>query len=253
VGWAERRPDIQAPVLLGSQARRDHLADQWSDLDLALVTDQPDRYLAGTGWLTSSAAPAPLRPARRPGGPGPAPGPLRLGDRRRLHRGGGLPGSGRRRGRMGPGGAPGPGQGLRRPGRQGRAARYPERGPAPRAGPACAPRPGGLRPPRPRVLVPNRLGGQEAPAGRGLGGPVHLQLPPGQADRRASRRLGAGEGPGAATWHEGRFMEQWAPPGLANRLHAAAYAEAAEGPASWRPGRPCSAGRGASTTKRPAR
>ena len=49
VGWAERRPDIQAPVLLGSQARRDHLADQWSDLDLELVTDQPDRYLAGTG------------------------------------------------------------------------------------------------------------------------------------------------------------------------------------------------------------
>lgn len=51
VAWSETNPDIRTVLLIGSHARIDHVADQWSDLDLLVtVTDAP-RYLNQTDWL----------------------------------------------------------------------------------------------------------------------------------------------------------------------------------------------------------
>ena len=49
--WARGRPDLRAVLVLGSRARSDHPADPWSDLDVVLVTTDPDVYLAGVDWL----------------------------------------------------------------------------------------------------------------------------------------------------------------------------------------------------------
>lgn len=49
--WAETNPDIRAVILVGSQARADRPADQWSDLDLAVIAADAERYLSTTDWL----------------------------------------------------------------------------------------------------------------------------------------------------------------------------------------------------------
>jgi len=51
VAWASRRPDIRAAFVVGSRARVDHPADEWSDLDIIVVTTDPDRYLSSSDWL----------------------------------------------------------------------------------------------------------------------------------------------------------------------------------------------------------
>ena len=49
--WARTRPDIQAAVVVGSRARLDRPADEWSDLDLILFTINPSAFVVQTGWL----------------------------------------------------------------------------------------------------------------------------------------------------------------------------------------------------------
>jgi aminoglycoside 6-adenylyltransferase len=51
VSWAQACPDIRGVLLVGSQARSNRPADEWSDLDLAIITIDPDRYLSRTDWL----------------------------------------------------------------------------------------------------------------------------------------------------------------------------------------------------------
>ncbi len=51
VAWAETQPDLRAAVVIGSRARTDHPADDWSDLDLVFFTSSPRRFLADTAWL----------------------------------------------------------------------------------------------------------------------------------------------------------------------------------------------------------
>src|SRR5690242_4858289 len=51
VEWGTSRDDIRGVVLLGSQARRERPADEWSDIDLAVFADGPDRYLTSSDWL----------------------------------------------------------------------------------------------------------------------------------------------------------------------------------------------------------
>lgn len=51
VAWSEAAPDIRGVLLIGSQARIDRPADDWSDLDLALIATDPDRYLDRADWL----------------------------------------------------------------------------------------------------------------------------------------------------------------------------------------------------------
>jgi aminoglycoside 6-adenylyltransferase len=55
VVWARDRPDVRAAVVVGSRARTDHPADEWSDLDIGLAVTHPDRYLSSTDWIKDIA------------------------------------------------------------------------------------------------------------------------------------------------------------------------------------------------------
>jgi aminoglycoside 6-adenylyltransferase len=51
VCWARTCPDIRAAVIVGSRARQDHAADQWSDMDMMVYAANSQRYLSQTDWL----------------------------------------------------------------------------------------------------------------------------------------------------------------------------------------------------------
>jgi aminoglycoside 6-adenylyltransferase len=55
--WAAARDDVWAVLLVGSQARVDTPADQFSDVDLALFVDVPKRYLRDVAWIGSFGEP----------------------------------------------------------------------------------------------------------------------------------------------------------------------------------------------------
>jgi aminoglycoside 6-adenylyltransferase len=57
VAWAQAQPDIRAVIVLGSRARTDRPADEWSDLDLLVITSDPSRLLAHTDWLEQLGTP----------------------------------------------------------------------------------------------------------------------------------------------------------------------------------------------------
>lgn len=48
VAWAVNCSDIRGAVIVGSRARTDHPADEWSDIDIIVITTDPDRYLSTT-------------------------------------------------------------------------------------------------------------------------------------------------------------------------------------------------------------
>jgi aminoglycoside 6-adenylyltransferase len=50
VSWTEADGGLQACLLLGSRARSDRPADQWSDTDLIVVLDDPDAFLSDPSW-----------------------------------------------------------------------------------------------------------------------------------------------------------------------------------------------------------
>jgi aminoglycoside 6-adenylyltransferase len=50
VDHARSEAGIHALVLLGSRAREQHPADEWSDTDLLVIVDDPDAFLADAGW-----------------------------------------------------------------------------------------------------------------------------------------------------------------------------------------------------------
>ncbi|UCC80368.1 MAG: aminoglycoside 6-adenylyltransferase [Candidatus Zixiibacteriota bacterium] len=49
--WAEKQDDIRGAYILGSRARKETPADEWSDLDLPIITSDPDKYISDTEWL----------------------------------------------------------------------------------------------------------------------------------------------------------------------------------------------------------
>jgi aminoglycoside 6-adenylyltransferase len=49
--WVLTRRDVRAMLLLGSQARSDHPADEFSDIDVVLTVDDPDVFLRRSDWL----------------------------------------------------------------------------------------------------------------------------------------------------------------------------------------------------------
>ena len=57
VAWAETQPGIRAALIVGSRAREDRPADEWSDLDVILTVTEPERYLAKTDWLENVGNP----------------------------------------------------------------------------------------------------------------------------------------------------------------------------------------------------
>src|SRR3712207_4474218 len=57
VAWAERQAPVRAAAVVGSRARTDRPADEWSDLDLVVVVTDPQPYLTTTDWLAQIAVP----------------------------------------------------------------------------------------------------------------------------------------------------------------------------------------------------
>lgn len=55
--WGSRRSDVHFAVLVGSHARAEDRADEWSDIDLAIIVDDPEGMLADPGWLDELGRP----------------------------------------------------------------------------------------------------------------------------------------------------------------------------------------------------
>lgn len=51
IDWARTQSAIQAVIAVGSRARLDHPADEWSDLDLIVFTQDASSYLNDAAWL----------------------------------------------------------------------------------------------------------------------------------------------------------------------------------------------------------
>ncbi|MGM1045409.1 MAG: aminoglycoside 6-adenylyltransferase [Bacillota bacterium] len=51
IHWADTVDDIRAAVIVGSRARLDHPADEWSDLDIVIFTSRSDFYIGNDAWL----------------------------------------------------------------------------------------------------------------------------------------------------------------------------------------------------------
>jgi len=49
--WSHEEPDVRAAVIIGSRARADHPADEWSDLDVLLFVRDPERYTRSAEWV----------------------------------------------------------------------------------------------------------------------------------------------------------------------------------------------------------
>ena len=57
VKWAETCSDIRAAVIVGSRARADHSADEWADLDIMIITTDPERYISTPDWINNVGKP----------------------------------------------------------------------------------------------------------------------------------------------------------------------------------------------------
>ena len=53
--WALTEDQIRAAIVVGSQARVDHPADPWSDLDIILFVNNVEAYLSRADWFKSFA------------------------------------------------------------------------------------------------------------------------------------------------------------------------------------------------------
>lgn len=51
VEWAKTVDDIKAAFVVGSRARHDHPADDYSDLDIVMYTSSPQPYLMDSKWV----------------------------------------------------------------------------------------------------------------------------------------------------------------------------------------------------------
>ena len=49
--WAKVQKEIQAAMIIGSRARSEAPADQWSDLDIIFLTDKPEQFIHSEAWL----------------------------------------------------------------------------------------------------------------------------------------------------------------------------------------------------------
>jgi len=53
--WAVTTPDVRAALILGSRARQDHPADEWSDLDILVFTHNLEQFVHSDEWVTAIA------------------------------------------------------------------------------------------------------------------------------------------------------------------------------------------------------
>ncbi|MGC9395006.1 MAG: aminoglycoside 6-adenylyltransferase [Anaerolineae bacterium] len=57
IQWAQTEDNIRAALVIGSRARTDHPADEWSDLDIIILADNPEPYWATADWLHNVGVP----------------------------------------------------------------------------------------------------------------------------------------------------------------------------------------------------
>lgn len=57
VRWAQTEDNIRAALIIGSRARTDHPADEWSDLDVVILANDPEPYWATADWLRHIGVP----------------------------------------------------------------------------------------------------------------------------------------------------------------------------------------------------
>jgi aminoglycoside 6-adenylyltransferase len=57
VAWGTGRDDLRAIAVVGSRARSDHPADPWSDLDVIVMARRPKRYLNESHWFAEIETP----------------------------------------------------------------------------------------------------------------------------------------------------------------------------------------------------
>jgi aminoglycoside 6-adenylyltransferase len=57
VAWAKDETNIRAAMIIGSQARSDHPADQWADLDLIVITQNAPQFAQDEQWITQIGEP----------------------------------------------------------------------------------------------------------------------------------------------------------------------------------------------------
>jgi aminoglycoside 6-adenylyltransferase len=57
VAWARAEPIIRSALVVGSRARIERPADEWSDLDLILFVTDRERHAAGADWLSAISTP----------------------------------------------------------------------------------------------------------------------------------------------------------------------------------------------------
>ncbi len=55
--FAESRDDIRAAIVVGSSARTDHPADEFSDVDIAILARDPSYYLDTSEWIKNLGKP----------------------------------------------------------------------------------------------------------------------------------------------------------------------------------------------------
>jgi aminoglycoside 6-adenylyltransferase len=55
--WSKKNKDVRGAIVVGSRARTDHPADEWSDLDIIIFTNDPDSLLTHTDWIYNIGEP----------------------------------------------------------------------------------------------------------------------------------------------------------------------------------------------------
>jgi aminoglycoside 6-adenylyltransferase len=53
--WAANTIDVRAAMILGSRARSDHPADEWSDLDVLVFAHRSEQFIQTADWATTLA------------------------------------------------------------------------------------------------------------------------------------------------------------------------------------------------------
>ena len=51
VQWGQSSDKLYAALIVGSQSREDHQADEYSDLDIIMIVDDPDYFVSSDEWL----------------------------------------------------------------------------------------------------------------------------------------------------------------------------------------------------------
>ena len=68
VAFAQNEQEIRAVLMIGSRARTDHPADEWSDLDLLVFATEPKKYVRSGDWVKQIGVPLLTFTEQTPGG-----------------------------------------------------------------------------------------------------------------------------------------------------------------------------------------